>query len=62
MESSRIRFSRDADRAKAVLELAKRARATGLPGHVYEVSARGLKVLDDLGLAYEKEALRFHSR
>ena len=53
MEFFRIRFGSDADRAEAVVELAKRARVTGLPEQVYEISARGLKVLDQLGYAYD---------
>ena len=53
MQFYRIRFEREDERAKALLELAKRARVLGLPGHVYEVSTRGRQILDELGYSYD---------
>ena len=53
MQFYRIRFKNESDRAKAVVDLARRARIVGLPDLVYEVSHRGRQILDELGYAYD---------
>lgn len=68
MQMVRIKFKNDKDDALGSYELAKRMKVICLPNDVYEVSAKGLNILNDLnidcqiikreGLDYVRRAIR----
>jgi hypothetical protein len=53
MEMVRIKFKDKEADAKGSCELAKRMKVICLPDNIYEVSAIGLEILDNLRIDYE---------
>ena len=54
MQTIYIKFLNEADRATGFLEIAKRARISSLPGHVYQVPTAATKILDDIHVDYRR--------
>lgn len=54
MQTVYIKFLNEAHRATGFLEVAKRARISSLPGHVYQVPIAAMKILDDIHVDYRR--------
>jgi hypothetical protein len=52
MKMVRIKFTDAAQEAKGFVALAKRVRVMCFPDQTYEIAKPGLKILDELGIAY----------
>ncbi|MBU0567496.1 hypothetical protein KJ693_03905 [bacterium] len=53
MEMVKIKFKDKEADAKGLCGLAKRMKVVCLPDDVYEISSRGLKILDTLNIDYQ---------
>lgn len=53
MEMVRIKFKDKETDAKGLCELVKRMKVICLPDNVYEISLRGIKILDALKIDYQ---------
>ncbi len=54
MQTIYIKFLSEADRATGFLEVAKRARISSLPCHVYQVPIAATTILDDIHVDYRR--------
>ena len=54
MQTAYIRFSTEPDRARGFFELAKSARVSSLPGHVYQVPLDSLAMLEAKRIDYRR--------
>jgi hypothetical protein len=54
MQTIYIKFLTEDDRVRGFFELAKRARVGSLPDQVYQVPLEGLKLLEELHIAYRR--------
>jgi hypothetical protein len=53
MQMVRIKFSQTTSEAEGFVALAKRVRVICFSDNTYEFARSGLKLLDDLGIAYD---------
>jgi hypothetical protein len=53
MQMVRIKFSDAASEAEGFVALAKRVKVICFSDNTYEIARSGLKLLDDLGIAYD---------
>jgi hypothetical protein len=54
MRSVFIRFSTEEDRVRGFATLAKRARISSLPGHVYQIPIEAIQLLDAEHIKYRR--------
>jgi hypothetical protein len=54
MQTIYIRFLTQEDRVRGFYELATRARLSSLPGELYQVPLKGLRLLEDQHIAYRR--------
>ena len=52
MQMARFKFADEAREAEGMVALAKRVRVICFADDTYEIAKPGLKILDDLGIAY----------
>jgi hypothetical protein len=54
MQSIFVRFVTEQDRVRGFATLAKRARISSLPGHIYQIPIEGLQLLESEHINYRR--------